>query len=251
MNDALFERQKRTRLLVGDAGIERLRNAHVLVLGVGGVGAYAAEHLARAGIGRLTLVDGDAVELSNCNRQLPALSSTLGRPKAEVMAERLREINPELTVEARVEFIGPEDVGALLDAGFDYVVDAIDSLAAKVAFLLECRRRKIPLVSSMGAGGKTDPEQIRVADISKSYGCALARAVRARLKERGVERGVKVVFSPEAVAKSAIQTVTAPDGKKRAYVGTVSYMPAAFGGFCASVVLRNLLRAITPPRPGA
>jgi len=238
------ERRKRTRLLVGDAGMERLRAAHVLVLGIGGVGAYAAEHLGRAGIGRLTLVDGDAVELSNCNRQLPALTSTLGRPKAEVMAERLREINPEAAVEPRVEFITPETVDGLLDAGFDYVVDAIDSLGPKVAFLLACRRRKIPLISSMGAGGKTDPAQIRIADISKTYGCALSRAVRTRLKERGVERGIKVVFSPEEVPKSAVEVVAAPDGKKRAYVGTISYMPAAFGGFCASVVLRGLLREI-------
>lgn len=242
MNETSSARQERTRLLVGDSGIEILRNARVLVLGVGGVGAYAAEHLARAGIGRLTLVDGDTVEPSNCNRQLPALSSTLGRPKAEVMAERLREVNPELNVDVRVEFIAPEDVGALLDTGFDYAVDAIDSLAAKVAFLLECRRRKQPLISSMGAGGKTDPELIRIADISKSYGCALARAVRARLKEHGVERGVKVVFSPEEVSKSAIRTVVNPDGSKRAYVGTISYMPAAFGGFCASAVLRGLLK---------
>ena len=143
-SDEYRERQQRTRLLVGDGGLERLRNAHVLVLGVGGVGAYAAEQLARAGIGRLTLIDGDCVEPSNCNRQLPALSSTLGQPKALVMAERLRQVNPDLDVQSRIEFIRESDVPELLAGDFDYAVDAIDSLGPKIAFLLECRRRKLP-----------------------------------------------------------------------------------------------------------
>ncbi len=195
-SDEYRERQQRTRLLVGDGGLERLRNAHVLVLGVGGVGAYAAEQLARAGIGRLTLIDGDCVELSNCNRQLPALSSTLGQPKALVMAERLRQVNPDLDVQSRIEFIRESDVPELLAGDFDYAVDAIDSLGPKIAFLLECRRRKLPLISSMGAGGKTDPAQIRLDDISRTYGCALARAVRSLLREHRVSRGIKVVFSP-------------------------------------------------------
>ncbi len=237
--EQLRERQKRTRLLIGDAGMEIFKNAHVLVLGVGGVGAYAAEHLARTGVGRLTLVDGDTVELSNCNRQIPALTSTIGKPKAEVMADRLREINPQIVVETRVEFIEPEAVPALLDTPFDYAVDAIDSLASKIAFLLECRRRKIPLISSMGAGGKTDPSKIQIADISKTYGCPLARAVRTRLKEQRVTRGIKTVFSPEP-CQSEIEHTTSPDGKKRALVGTLSYLPAAFGGFCAAAVIDGL-----------
>ena len=235
------ERQKRTRLLLGD-GLERLRNARILVLGIGGVGAYAAEQLGRAGVGTLLLVDGDRVDPSNCNRQLPALTSTIGMAKAEVMAQRLREINPELNVITRNEFIADEKIPELLEGGFDYVIDAIDSLTPKVDFLLEARRRKIPLVSSMGAGGKMDPSLITVADISKTYGCALARAVRTRLREHGVTRGIKVVFSPEAVPRSAIETATDGHGKFRSTVGTISYFPAIFGCTCASVAIRDLLR---------
>lgn len=241
-SDEYRERQQRTRLLVGDGGLERLRNAHVLVLGVGGVGAYAAEQLARAGIGRLTLIDGDCVEPSNCNRQLPALSSTLGQPKALVMAERLRQVNPGLDVQSRIEFIRESDVPELLAGDFDYAVDAIDSPGPKIAFLLECRRRKLPLISSMGAGGKTDPAQIRIDDISRTYGCALARAVRSRLREHRISRGIKVVFSPEAVPKSAVESGLSPEGKQRSTVGTISYMPACFGCFCAGAVLRGLLQ---------
>ena len=224
-SDEYRERQQRTRLLVGDGGLERLRNAHVLVLGVGGVGAYAAEQLARAGIGRLTLIDGDCVE-----------------PKALVMAERLRQVNPDLDVQSRIEFIRESDVPELLAGDFDYAVDAIDSLGPKIAFLLECRRRKLPLISSMGAGGKTDPAQIRLDDISRTYGCALARAVRSRLREHRVSRGIKVVFSPEAVPKSAVESGLSPEGKQRSTVGTISYMPACFGCFCAGAVLRGLLQ---------
>ena len=240
MMDSISERQKRTRLLLGD-DLARLQNAHVLVLGVGGVGAYAAEQLGRAGIGTLTLVDGDDIEPSNCNRQLPALTSTLGLPKAEVMADRLKEINPAVKVLTRNEFIEGGKIPQLLDSGFDFMIDAIDSLTPKVEFLLEARRRKIPLVSSMGAGGRMDPSLITVADISKTHGCALARAVRSRLREHGVSRGLKVVFSPEPVPKSAIESTVDSRGKFRSAVGTISYLPAIFGCICASVVIRGLL----------
>ena len=240
MMDSISERQKRTRLLLGD-DLARLQNAHVLVLGVGGVGAYAAEQLGRAGIGTLTLVDGDDIEPSNCNRQLPALTSTLGLPKAEVMADRLKEINPAVKVLTRNEFIEGGKIPQLLDSGFDFMIDAIDSLTPKVEFLLEARRRKIPLVSSMGAGGRMDPSLITVADISKTHGCTLARAVRSRLREHGVSRGLKVVFSPEPVPKSAIESTVDSRGKFRSAVGTISYLPAIFGCICASVVIRGLL----------
>ncbi len=152
-----LSRFERTRLLLGKEKLERFRRAHVLVLGVGGVGAYAAEQLARAGIGTLTLVDGDRFELTNCNRQLPALTSTLGRPKAEVVAERMREINPAGTFLPRVEFLQGDGIDRLLETRFDFAVDAIDSLTPKVEFLLGCLRRNIPVVSSMGSGGKVDP----------------------------------------------------------------------------------------------
>ncbi len=231
----MTDRQDRTKLLLGE-GAGHLAQARVLVLGVGGVGGYVAEALARAGVGHLVLVDGDRVEATNCNRQLAALTSTLGRFKAEVVAERLREINSDGEFVARVEFLEGEGIPALLDEGFDYAVDAIDSVGPKVDFIQECRRRKLPLVSSMGAGGKVDPSLVTLGDISKTHGCALARTVRAKLRERGVEKGVRVVFSPEAVPKEAIRITPG----SRPVVGTVSYLPAIFGLYAASEVIRQL-----------
>ena len=235
-----LSRFERTRLLLGKEKLERFRRAHVLVLGVGGVGAYAAEQLARAGIGTLTLVDGDRFELTNCNRQLPALTSTLGRPKAEVVAERMREINPAGNYFPRVEFLQGDGIDRLLETRFDFAVDAIDSLTPKVEFLLGCLRRNIPVVSSMGSGGKVDPSLIQVADISKTHGCALARAVRTRLRAAGVTRGIRTVFSPEAVPPEAVLAWKNEAGHHHSTVGTVSYLPAIFGCVCASVVLRAL-----------
>lgn len=241
MNDSEnLSRFERTRLLLGEEKLERFRRAHVLVLGVGGVGAYAAEQLARAGIGTLTLVDGDRFELTNCNRQLPALTSTLGRPKAEVVAERMREINPAGNYFPRVEFLQGDGIDRLLETRFDFAVDAIDSLTPKVEFLLGCFRRNIPVVSSMGSGGKVDPSLIQVADISKTHGCALARAVRTRLRAAGVTRGIRTVFSPEAVPPEAVLAWKDEAGHHHSTVGTVSYLPAIFGCVCASVVLRAL-----------
>ncbi len=234
-------RQERTRLLAGDAGLERLRNAHILILGVGGVGAYAAEQIARAGVGRITLVDGDRVEPTNCNRQLPALTQNFGRPKAEVVAERLRQINPFAEITGIVEFLRDSRIDELLDdARYDYAIDAIDSLSPKVFFLMGCRKRKIPVISSMGSGGKTAPELIQIADISRTHGCALARAVRKRLAGFGVTRGIKTVFSPEEVPRSAIRSWQDEEGRNHSTVGTLSCMPAAFGTFCASLPLRAL-----------
>lgn len=235
-----LSRFERTRLLLGKEKLERFRRAHVLVLGVGGVGAYAAEQLARAGIGTLTLVDGDRFELTNCNRQLPALTSSLGRPKAEVVAERMREINPAGNYFPRVEFLQGDGIDRLLETRFDFAVDAIDSLTPKVEFLLGCLRRNIPVVSSMGSGGKVDPSLIQVADISKTHGCALARAVRTRLRAAGVTRGIRTVFSPEAVPPEAVLAWKDEAGHHHSTVGTVSYLPAIFGCVCASVVLRAL-----------
>lgn len=233
-------RQQRTRLLLGEEKMERLNMAHVLVLGIGGVGSYASELLARAGVGELTLIDGDVVEKSNCNRQLPALSSTLGRPKVEVMGERILEINPAIKLNLISDFMQKEKIEMLLGNHFDYAVDAIDQLTPKIDFILGCRERKIPLISSMGSGGKTDPAQIQIADISKTYGCALARAVRTRLRAVGIHSGVKTVFSPEIASPAAIQNSIDETGHRQSVIGTISYLPAAFGCFCASVVLRGL-----------
>jgi len=218
----------RTRRLLGDAAADELAKKHVLVLGLGGVGGYVAEFLARCGVGKLTLVDGDKVALSNLNRQLPALRSTVGEYKAEVLARRFADINLAGEFVAVPRFVKPEDVAGLLaSAEFDGAADAIDDVPAKVAFLVECVKRKLPVVSSMGAGNKLDPGMIRTADISKTHGCPLARAVRKKLREAGVSRGVTAVFSPEVVET---------DGA----FGTVSYMTAAFGTHSAAALLRAL-----------
>jgi len=218
----------RTRRLIGGAAAEELAHKHVLVLGLGGVGGYAAEFLARCGVGKITLVDGDRVAVSNLNRQLPALRSTVGEYKAEVLARRFADINPAGNFVSVPRFIAPDGAAELLDsAAFDGAVDAIDDVPAKTAFILECRRRGIPFVSSMGAGNKLDPGLVTVADIAKSHGCPLARAVRKRLRDAGVTRGVRVVFSPEAL-------------KTESGFGTVSYMTAAFGVRCAAELLRQM-----------
>ena len=218
----------RTRRLLGDAAADDLAKKHVLVLGLGGVGGYVAEFFARCGVGKLTLVDGDRVALSNLNRQLPALRSTVGEYKAEVLAARFADINPSGEFIPVPRFVKPEEVAELLGSSeFDGAVDAIDDVPAKVAFIVECRRRTIPVVSSMGAGNKLDPGMVTTADISKSHGCPLARAVRKKLREAGVAKGVTVVFSPESI-------------KTGAAFGTVSYMTAAFGVHSAAALLRQL-----------
>ncbi len=231
---------QRTRLLVGDEGLERLKKAHVLVVGLGGVGAYAAEQICRAGVGRMTIVDGDVVEETNRNRQLPALISNDGQPKAEILAARFRDINPDIELTVINEYLKDERLWEVVDAHpYDYVVDAIDTLAPKIFLIQRCLQNKLPLVSSMGAGGKFDPSMVKVSDISKSYNCTLARMLRKRLHNLGIYKGFNVVFSPEAVDK---EKVIAEDGRNKAsVVGTISYMPPVFGCFCASVVLRGIL----------
>lgn len=230
----------RTELLLGRERLERLRRANVLVVGLGGVGAYAAEQLCRAGVGAMTLVDGDRVDVTNKNRQLPALDSTVGLPKAEVLAARFRDINPDIRLRVICDFVGEDDVESLLASGpYDYVVDAIDTLAPKVALLACCVRKRVPVVSSMGAGGKMDPSQVRVVDISRTTDCRLARVVRGRLRKQGIDRGIAAVFSPEPVEPQAI--VAADSANKKSNVGTISYIPPLFGCFCASVVIRALV----------
>lgn len=231
--------QSRTRMLIGDEAADRLRDRHVLVMGMGGVGSFCAEFLARAGVGRLTIVDGDVVDPSNRNRQLPALITTEGLFKVDVMRERLRLINPELTITAIREFLTPGQMERVLATRFDYVVDAIDSLSPKVYLIVEAVKRGYPLVSSMGAGGKMDPTLIRVADIAETQRCALAKYVRKRLKRHGIATGFKAVYSLEETDDASLMFTDGSNFKKSAF-GTVSYLPAAFGGACASVVVRSL-----------
>ena len=230
----------RTELLLGADRMERFAHSHVLVVGLGGVGAYAAEQICRAGIGRMTIVDADIVNESNINRQLPALHSTLGMPKAEVVARRLLDINPELELTVLNEFLRDERTEEILsEATYDFIVDAIDSLSPKVYLLFHAYNRKIPIVSSMGAGAKTDPSQVRIADISKTSSCALAKAVRKRLRSMGISKGIPAVFSTEMANPDAIIEID-NEQCKRSTAGTVSYMPAIFGCYLASYVINQL-----------
>lgn len=231
---------ERTELLLGAEKLAMLRNAHVLVVGVGGVGAYAAEMIVRAGVGRMTIADADNVSLSNINRQLVALHSTVGRPKCEILAERLKDINPELELHTVNRFIKDSETDELLDsAKFDYVVDAIDTLSPKLALIKGALDRGIPLVSSMGAGAKTDPTLMEIKDIAKTHHCPLAHMLRKRLHKIGIKRGFRAVFSPEPVREGAM--ILCEEQNKKSNVGTISYIPALFGIGCASVVIRDLV----------
>ena len=232
--------KQRTRLLLGEEKSERLHQAHVLVVGVGGVGAYAAEMLCRAGVGRLTLVDADTVQPTNINRQLPALHSTLGQPKVEVLAARFRDINPEVELTVLPVFLKDENIPQLLDAArYDFVVDAIDTLAPKCHLIAEALRRRIKIVSSMGAGAKSDITQIRFADIWGTYHCGLSKAVRKRLQKMGIRHKLPVVFSTEQADPKAV-LLTDDERNKKSTCGTVSYMPAVFGCYLAEYVIRRL-----------
>jgi tRNA threonylcarbamoyladenosine dehydratase len=229
----------RTEMLLSKEGMGKLNTSSVLVVGLGGVGAYAAEMICRAGIGKMTIVDGDTIHASNRNRQLPSLKSTEGSAKALVMAERLKDINPELDLTVINEYIRDERMTEVLDSDFNYLIDAIDTLSPKVFLIYHAVMKKIPIVSSMGAGGKFDPVKISVSDISQTTDCALARILRKRLHRLGIREGVTAVYSPEVIDKSKIvHSVGEPN--KATIVGTISYMPAAFGIACASVVIRDL-----------
>jgi len=231
--------QERTILLFGEEKVKKLKQSHVLIVGLGGVGAYAAEQIVRAGIGRVTIIDGDVVNPSNKNRQLVALESTLHQSKALIMKNRLLDINPYLEIHTINEYIKDERMTEILDDDFDYVVDAIDTLAPKIFLIYHAIQKKLKIVSSMGAGGKTDPSQVQITDISKSYNDNLARILRKRLHRMGVYEGIKVVFSPEKVNPESI-ILTEGEQNKKTTVGTISYMPAIFGLFISSVVIRDL-----------
>lgn len=228
--------------MLGDEPIETLQKKHVLVVGLGGVGGICAEMIARSGVGKMTIVDADTVDLSNTNRQIPALHSTAGKLKSEVMAERLKDINPDIELIVKSIYIKDEITGELLDeAQYDFAVDCIDTLSPKVYFIKACLDRKIPLVSSLGAGGKVDPSQVVITDISKTYQCNLASYVRKKLHSFGIYKGVTVVFSAERVDQSRI-IETEKAYPKKSIIGTISYMPAIFGCMAASVVIRSLMK---------
>jgi tRNA threonylcarbamoyladenosine dehydratase len=230
---------ERTELILGEEGLKKLKSSNVIVVGLGGVGAYAAEMICRAGVGKMTIVDGDVVAPTNRNRQLPALMSTEGLAKAEIMGQRLKDINPDIDLKVIYEYLKDERMQDVIDEGFDYVVDAIDTLSPKIFLIYHCMQRNFPLVSSMGAGGKFDPSLIRISDISETTDCPLARILRKRLHRLGIREGFSAVYSTETVDKGKIRTVSG-EQNKASMVGTISYMPAAFGIACASVVIRNL-----------
>ena len=224
---------ERTSLLLGDEKLQLLRKANVLVVGLGGVGAYAAEMIARAGVGRMTIADADVVSESNINRQLIALHSTIGQEKSELMAQRLRDINPDIELTVVNRFIKDDETDALLDSDkFDYIVDAIDTLSPKLALIKGALDRNIPLVSSMGAGAKTDPTKMEICDIAKTHHCPLAHMLRKRPHK----------FSPEPVREGAM--ILCEEQNKKSNTGTISYIPAMFGIGCASVVVRGLINEL-------
>ncbi len=229
----------RTELLIGPEGVARLAAARVFVAGVGGVGGYAAEMLARSGIGHLTLVDADAVAVSNLNRQLIATIPDIGLPKVKLFEKRFRDINPAIDVLAIREFITPDNIGAMLDAGqYDFVVDAIDTVAPKVALIVHCLTHRIPVISSMGAGGRLDPTLIGYHDLWETREDGLARAVRQRLKKAGLRRPLRVVASTEAPRAAAV--IELDERNKRSSYGTLATIPSIFGILLASHVINRL-----------
>lgn len=233
---------ERTELLIKEEGVEKLNKAAVLVVGLGGVGSFAAEFLARSGVGKMTIVDGDTVDITNINRQLPALHSTVGKHKVDVVAERLMDINPNLELIKVNEFLNPERMAEILDGGnFDYILDCIDSVSPKVSLIIAARRRKIKIVSSMGAGGKSDPSKVIVRDIHKTQHCHLAREVRKRLKKEKIDKGIRCVFSDEIQDENSLK-MTDGTNYKRSFYGTISFLPAIFGLYAAAEVINHLLK---------
>ena len=232
---------ERTALLVQDEGLERLKKANILVVGLGGVGSYAAEFIARAGVHKMTIVDGDFFDETNKNRQLPALDSTIGQSKAKVLAARLKDINKDIEITVLEEFLSPDRAYEIVTKEFDYVLDCIDSITPKVNLIVAARRKKVKIISAMGAGGKLDVTKIKIKDISQTKNCTMARVLRKRLKERKVNKGVKAVYSEEMQISESVKKTDGTNFKKSFY-GTISYMPAAFGLQAAAHVLNFILK---------
>lgn len=232
---------QRTELLIKEKGIKTLSNANVLVVGIGGVGSYAAEALVRAGIGNITIVDGDTIDKTNINRQLLALNSTIGQSKTAVLKNRLVDINPELNITTIATFQNPDKIAALIDPKYDWVVDCIDSIQPKINMLVAAKRKHIKIVSAMGAGGKMDISKVKVTDIHNTKQCLLARKIRKELNKKGVHKGIRTVYSTEAQDLSSLALTDGSD-YKRSYYGTISYMPAVFGLYAAAEVIKYLLK---------
>jgi len=232
--------QERAALLFKKEGLENLKNANVLVVGVGGVGSFAAEFLARAGVGSLTIVDGDVVDITNINRQLPALHSTVGKTKIDVVGDRLMDINPELILTTVQEFLSPERAFEIVEEKYDYVLDCIDSVTPKLNLIIGAKRKRVKIISSMGAGGKMEAAKVKVADITNTVNCMFAKTIRRRLKEYKIDK-LKVVFSSEIQDESSLK-MTDGSNYKKSFYGTNSYMPGLFGLYMAETVIRYLIK---------
>jgi len=232
---------ERSELLIGAEKLEKLSQSHVMIVGLGGIGSFAGEFIARVGIGTITLIDGDVFDPTNKNRQLTALDSTVGRNKAVVLAERLRDINPEVNLNIVEEFVVPERVWELLTTYQpDYVMDCIDSVSPKLAWLLMCKKLKIKVITHLGAGGKSDPATVKVVNLVDTHNCKLGSHIKKRIKRHGASlRGIKAVFSSELQDKNALKMTDGSNFKKSFY-GTISYMPALFGLHGAAEVIRYL-----------
>lgn len=237
----MAEWTERAELLFKKEGLDKLKKSNVLVVGMGGVGSFAAEFIARAGVGKMTIVDGDVVDITNVNRQLPALHSTVGQPKVKIVGDRLLDINPELQLIRIEEFLSPERAFELVTTEYDYVLDCIDSITPKLNLLIAAKRKKVKVISNMGAGGKFEAGKVVVKDISKTEVCPLAKTIRKRLKKAGINKGVKAVFSLEKPDDSSLKMT---DGKnyKKSFYGTNSWMPALFGLHAAETVVKHLLK---------
>lgn len=233
--------QERAELLFKEKGLEKLKNSHVLIVGLGGVGSFAAEFIARAGIGKMTIVDGDTVDITNINRQLPALHSTVGMHKVDVVGDRLMDINPELQLTRINEFLSPERTLEIVSKEFDYIMDCIDSVTPKINLIIAAKRKKVKIVSNMGAGGKMFASKVVVKDISKTEVCPLAKQIRKRLKKENINKGIKAVFSTEETDETSLKLT---DGKnyKKSFYGTNSWMPGLFGLYAAETVVHYLLK---------
>lgn len=237
----MAEWTERAELLFKKEGLEKLKNSNVLVVGMGGVGSFAAEFIARAGVGKMTIVDGDTVDITNVNRQLPALHSTVGQPKVKIVGDRLMDINPELKLTRIQEFLSPERAYELVTPEYDYVLDCIDSITPKLNLILGAKHKKVKVISNMGAGGKMLASKVVVRDISKTDVCPLAKVIRKRLKKEGISSGVKAVFSVEKPDESSLK-MTDGSNFKKSFFGTNSWMPALFGLHAAETVIKQLLK---------
>lgn len=232
--------QERAELLFKKEGLQNLKNANILVVGVGGVGSFAAEFLVRAGVGCITIVDGDVVDITNINRQLPALHSTVGMTKIDVVGDRLLDINPELHLTKVQEFLSPERAFEIVAEKYDYVLDCIDSVTPKLNLIIGAKRKRVKIISSMGAGGKMEAAKVKVADITNTINCVFAKTIRKRLKEYKIDK-LKVVFSSEIQDESSLK-MTDGTNYKRSFYGTNSYMPGLFGLYMAETVIRYLIK---------